>query len=114
MEFNPVSIEDNCGVATVENDFNNSESLGSAELPVGITTIVWTVTDNNGNTETCSFEVSVNVFVMSELQSLAEISIYPNPAMDYLVIENAADTRITSYNVCYTKLLRMEFMEFII
>ncbi len=94
MEFNPVSIEDNCGVATVENDFNNSESLGSAELPVGITTIVWTVTDNNGNTETCSFEVSVNVFVMSELQSLAEISIYPNPAMDYLVIENAADTNI--------------------
>lgn len=93
-EFNPVSTEDNCGVATVENDFNNSESLESAELPVGITTIVWTVTDNNGNAETCSFELNVNVFVMSELQSVAEISIYPNPAQDNLLIENAANTNI--------------------
>lgn len=43
---------DNCGVATVT---NNAPST----FPVGATSVVWTVTDVNGNTATCTQTVTV-------------------------------------------------------
>jgi hypothetical protein len=78
-EFDPIEAFDNCGIASIENDFNNASTLENAQLPEGTTTIVWTVTDNAGNTETCSFDVVVNVFVGVEDFQQSEISIYPNP-----------------------------------
>ena len=50
---------DNCGVASVVNDFNNTTDA-SGYYPVGISTVVYTVTDVSGNTATCSFTVTVN------------------------------------------------------
>ncbi len=93
-EFNPVSTEDNCGVASVENDFNNSNTLAGAELPVGTTTIVWTVTDNVGNTETCSTDFTVNIFVGNTDLTEAEILIYPNPTGGILTVENAENYKM--------------------
>ncbi|MBL0314378.1 MAG: HYR domain-containing protein [Flavobacteriales bacterium] len=49
---------DNCTVASVVNDFNNS-SNASDVYPVGTTTILWTVTDGSGNTANCSMTVTV-------------------------------------------------------
>ena len=49
---------DNCGVASVTNDFNNTADA-SGTYPVGTTTVVWTVTDNSGNTATCSMDITV-------------------------------------------------------
>lgn len=43
---------DNCGVATVTND-------APATFPVGTTTVTWTVTDINGNTQTATQTVTV-------------------------------------------------------
>lgn len=43
---------DNCGVASVTNN-------APAQFPVGVTTVVWTVTDNAGLTATCSQTVQV-------------------------------------------------------
>ena len=58
-EFDPISTDDNCEVASVTNDFNSSSTLDGAQIPNG-TTIVWTITDTSSNTNTCSFTVTVN------------------------------------------------------
>jgi gliding motility-associated-like protein len=59
-EFDPTSSDDNCSVAGLVNDFNNTATLDGAEIPLGTTTIVWTITDATGNSSSCSFDVSVN------------------------------------------------------
>ncbi|MCB9251617.1 MAG: HYR domain-containing protein [Flavobacteriales bacterium] len=59
-EFDPVSTDDNCGVASVTNDHNGTSSLAGALFSKGTTTVTWTVMDSAGNTSTCSFDVTVN------------------------------------------------------
>ncbi|MCC5946226.1 MAG: HYR domain-containing protein, partial [Bernardetiaceae bacterium] len=49
---------DNCGVASVVNDFTGTDNA-SAVYPLGTTTVTYTVTDNYGNTSSCSFTVTV-------------------------------------------------------
>ncbi len=46
------STSDNCGVASVTNNAPSS-------YPIGVTTVTWTVTDNNGNTATCMQTVTI-------------------------------------------------------
>lgn len=55
-----ITASDNCGVATIVNNFNNSNSLSGAAFPVGTTTVTWTVTDIHGNVSTCTKTVTVN------------------------------------------------------
>ncbi|WP_163325912.1 PKD-like domain-containing protein, partial [Draconibacterium mangrovi] len=59
-EFDPTATGDNCGVASVVNDFNGGATLAGAVFPLGTTTVVWTITDNASNTATCSFDVVVS------------------------------------------------------
>ena len=49
---------DNCGVASVTNSFNGTADA-SGTYPIGITNVIWTVTDNSGNTATCSMSITV-------------------------------------------------------
>ncbi|MDA9804373.1 HYR domain-containing protein, partial [Flavobacteriaceae bacterium] len=49
---------DNCGVASVTNNFNGTADA-SGTYPIGTTTVVWTVTDNSGNIATCSMDITV-------------------------------------------------------
>ncbi len=53
-----LSVSDNCGVASILNNFNNT-SNASGIYPVGTTNVLWTVTDVHGNTSSCSMTVSV-------------------------------------------------------
>src|SRR5690606_35896895 len=55
----PSATADNCAVATVINDYNGTASANDT-YPVGTTTVTWTVTDVNGNTNTCTQDVTVN------------------------------------------------------
>lgn len=57
-------------------------------MPIGTTTITWTVTDVKGNTADCSFDVQVNAYV-DGIDTISEngILIYPNPATNQLTIE---------------------------
>ena len=59
-EFDPTSTDDNCGIASVVNDFNGGATLAGAVFPLGSTTVTWTITDNSSNTATCSFGVVVS------------------------------------------------------
>ncbi|MBK8470778.1 MAG: HYR domain-containing protein [Sphingobacteriales bacterium] len=65
---------DNCGVASVLNSFNGT-SNASDTYPVGTTTVVWTVTDVNGNTATCSHTVTVTDSEAPLLVCPADISL---------------------------------------
>lgn len=46
------TVSDNCGILSVTND-------APSTFPVGITTVTWTVTDVNGNTNTCTQDIEV-------------------------------------------------------
>lgn len=78
-EFDPVSLDDNCGVESVINNFNNTTSLQGAEFPIDTTTVIWTAIDDAGNESDCSFDVIVNKFVGIEEFELNGISVHPNP-----------------------------------
>lgn len=54
-----ISATDNCQIMDTTNDYNGLSEANDT-YPVGITTVVYTVTDTSGNTTTCSFTVTVN------------------------------------------------------
>lgn len=86
-EFDPMTTNDNCGVASIINDFNSSATLNDVELPEGSTTIIWTITDIAGNIETCNFDVVVTSHVGISNLIKNNISIYPNPTTGQLTID---------------------------
>lgn len=55
VTYPPPAVTDNCGVAST----NSSPASGSS-FPLGTTTVHCTATDTSGNTNTCSFTVTVN------------------------------------------------------
>ncbi|MCF8274575.1 MAG: HYR domain-containing protein, partial [Flavobacteriaceae bacterium] len=57
-EFDPTSFSDNC-LATLENNYNNSDTLLGETFPIGTTDVVWTVTDDSGNSTSCTIQVIV-------------------------------------------------------
>lgn len=61
-EFDPTITDDNCGNATLENNFNYTATLAGAQIPTGTTNIEWILSDNYGNSETCSHNITVNEY----------------------------------------------------
>ena len=53
------AADDNCGVDSVVNDYNGTADASDV-YPVGATTVLWTVTDVHGNTNTCTMTITVN------------------------------------------------------
>jgi hypothetical protein len=68
------TTSDFCGVASVTNDFNGT-SDASGTYPVGTTTVVWTVTDDSGNTATCSMDITVTDDENPQITCPADISV---------------------------------------
>jgi gliding motility-associated-like protein len=58
VSINVPVVSDNCGIASLENDYNGSDNATDI-YPVGTTIVTWTVTDVNGNTSTCVVVVEV-------------------------------------------------------
>ncbi len=67
------TTSDNCGVQSVTNDFNNTADA-SGIYPVGTTTVIFTVTDLCGNTNTCSMSVTVNDTELPTINCPAELT----------------------------------------
>jgi gliding motility-associated-like protein len=61
------ATNDNCGVASVSND-------APATFPIGSTTVIWTVTDDSGNTSTCEQIVTVTDDEAPEITCPADIT----------------------------------------
>ncbi|MBK9733706.1 MAG: HYR domain-containing protein [Saprospiraceae bacterium] len=53
------TTSDNCGVQTTISRLNNVVTTNLTQYPVGINTVIWTVTDVNGRTATCAQTVIV-------------------------------------------------------
>lgn len=81
-EFDPMYEYDNCAIANVKNDFNNNTTLAGAQFGSGAHLVTWTITDQSGNTSTCSFNLTVDNFVDIAIMQENELSIYPNPVFE--------------------------------
>jgi len=57
-EFNP-TFSDNCPGTTIFNNFNYTNTLANAHLPVGVNVITWTATDASGHIVSCIITVNV-------------------------------------------------------
>ena len=89
----PTATADNCGVATILNDYNGTASADDT-YPVGTTTITWEVTDVYGNTATCTQDVTVTDFENPTGTAPANVTvdcITAVPAADPLLITDEAD-----------------------
>jgi gliding motility-associated-like protein len=66
IEFDPLSVSDNCGVKNVkytltgQTSGNGSASLAGVVFNIGITLVNWTIMDNSDNITSCSFHVTIN------------------------------------------------------
>ncbi|MDE5420216.1 HYR domain-containing protein, partial [Labilibaculum sp. DW002] len=59
-DYDPLSVTDNCGIASIVNNQNNTASLNGFEFPVGVTVVVWKATDNSGNVTIMQYQFKVN------------------------------------------------------
>ncbi|UKN03856.1 HYR domain-containing protein [Paracrocinitomix mangrovi] len=76
----PTATADNCAVATVINDYNGTASANDT-YPVGTTTVTWTVTDVNGNTNTCTQDVTVTDNEAPTIACPANITVNTDPGL---------------------------------
>jgi hypothetical protein len=53
------SATDNCGLNSIENNYNSGGADASDDFDLGTTTLIYTATDTNGNSSTCTTEVTV-------------------------------------------------------
>ena len=87
--FDPASVEDNCALASVTNNLNDSTTLEGVELQKGVTTVIWTATDRFGNQAQCSLDITITAFTgMKNKLKQAGITIYPNPVQHILHVES--------------------------
>ncbi len=84
-ELDP-QVSDNCEIASITNNLNNDNTLANYQLPVGITEIIWTATDVEGNSASC--KTIVDVKQTTALKKADLIKIYPNPAEDFVYINS--------------------------
>ncbi|WP_034061413.1 HYR domain-containing protein [Lacinutrix jangbogonensis] len=66
-----------------------------SDFPIGVTTNTFVVTDVTGNSETCSFTVTVNEVLSVDSFSLeTSISMLPNPVKNNLFISNSSNIKL--------------------
>ncbi len=103
--FDPVSFSDNCSIANLENNYNSGSSLDGAEFPVGNTTVIWTVSDDNGNETSCSFVITVNSIIGITNLNKNGIRVFPNPAKYKISIESDASFLLDKIDITLTDVL---------
>lgn len=79
---------DNCGGEIATND-------APADLPVGTTTVTWTVTDTAGNTATCTQEVTVVDAEDPEITCPADVAVDVNEGELFTVPDYTGDASAT-------------------
>jgi parallel beta-helix repeat protein len=70
------TVHDNCGVASVTND-------APAQFQVGVTHVTWTVTDNSGNTASCTQNVTVTASITLNISCPPSVNVNTDPGQCY-------------------------------
>jgi hypothetical protein len=95
-EFDPAYVNDNCPGYNWSNDYNNSNTLAGAVFNPGTTTVLWTVTDAEGLTATCSLDVVVKISTKTTVNTSAESTRWLDQITLYAVVEGqCADYNLT-------------------
>jgi gliding motility-associated-like protein len=71
---------DNCAVATIVNDYNNTDNASDI-YPVGTTVVNWTVTDIHGNITTCQTTIVVTDDEIPSMICPANVTITAEPGL---------------------------------
>ncbi|WP_189342893.1 HYR domain-containing protein, partial [Ulvibacter litoralis] len=81
------TVTDNC---TDPVTITTQDPAPGTLLPDGTYTITLTATDEYGNIGTCSFELTVeSVLGVNDIElEIANVSLYPNPAKEYVILSN--------------------------
>ena len=53
------TFTDNCSDGSITNDYNGTTTIAGEVLPKGVTTVIWTVNDGNGQTVSCTTVITV-------------------------------------------------------
>jgi gliding motility-associated-like protein len=86
----PPIANDNCGSYTITNSFNGTANA-SGIYPNGTTTVTWNINDGWGNTNSCSFTVTVNDSSAPQITCPANIVVNASAgACSAIVTVNAA------------------------
>jgi hypothetical protein len=67
------TVSDNCGVVSVVNDYTNIDNA-SAFYSVGTTTVIWTITDANGNIALDSMYITITDVELPTITAPADIT----------------------------------------
>ncbi len=79
-----VTATDNCNVSSI----TQTPAAGTVLAP-DVYTISFTATDDSGNTSNCSLTLTVDETLGTSSVDLGDISLYPNPADQLVIINNA-------------------------
>lgn len=97
-EFDPVFAWDNC-TYSLENDYNSEATLEGETFDTGIgTTIYWTITDGEGNTAGCSFDVSFDVITGTNVLKENDVSVFPNPTNGSFTVYTSEDYSVNIFD----------------
>jgi photosystem II stability/assembly factor-like uncharacterized protein len=109
-EFDPISITDNCEIASITNNITGTETLDGAILPEGNNTIVWTAVDIANNIAECSFDIYVNPYVGVGENQNNNLIISPNPTHNKFYIKSKIKIdKLNIYELTGKKIRYIEF-----
>ena len=81
--------------ATVTNDLTGSNSLTGAQIPVGLTTVLWTITGPSGNSAFCSMNITVVDNILPTLTAIADRTEHAGAACSFTLPDYTGLTTIT-------------------
>jgi len=90
-----VSITDNC--STIMSNILQNPPAGT-QLSYGISEVSIYAEDQNGNSDTCYFEINVGSLSMDDIQ-ISGVEIYPNPANDWVKVKNPKGHNLTQISL---------------
>ena len=86
-----ITANDNCAIANIVNDYNNSDDA-SGVYPVGTTTVIWTVTDVNNNTTTCTQTITVDDNELPVINCPADVAMTNDAGLCFAIVAIPAIT----------------------
>ena len=94
------TFTDNCSNSIISNNRNGTATLANENLPVGNTTIIWTVNDGNGQIATCTTVVTVESSMPLTIGCAPNGTRSTDPGVcQYTVIGNEFDATFTGNGV---------------